>query len=85
MYKRQPLFSAEDLPGLEIDTAISCLSQTSQPSMRVIYDAVDDDYRQLMRDVLDNTSLSLYSRQLKGSMDSLSVLIIWCYWTHDVL
>ena len=34
---RAPLFTAEDLPGLEIDTAISCLSQTSQPSVRVIY------------------------------------------------
>ena len=32
---RAPLFSAEDLPGLEIDTAISCLSQTSQPSIRL--------------------------------------------------
>ena len=39
------MFSAEDLPGLEIDTAISCLSQMSQPSMRIIYDAVDDDYK----------------------------------------
>ena len=35
---RARLFAAEDLPGLEIDTAISCLSQTSQPSIRLIYD-----------------------------------------------
>ena len=43
-FSRAPLFAAEDLPGLEIDTAISCLSQTSQPSIRIIYDAIDDDY-----------------------------------------
>ena len=71
---RAPLFSAEDLPGLEIDTTISCLSQTSQPSIRLVYNAVDDDYRLLVQDVLNNTSLSLYSKHLKGSFDSLSVM-----------
>ena len=60
---RALLFAAEDLPGLEIDTAISCLSQTSQPSIRIIYDAVDDDYKQLMSDVLNNTHFSHYSQQ----------------------
>ena len=42
---RAPLFAPEEMPGLEIDTAISCLSQTSQPSICVIYKAIDDDYR----------------------------------------
>ena len=40
---RAPLFAPEDLPRLEIDTAISCLSQTSQPSIRVIYNALDNE------------------------------------------
>ena len=62
------------MPGLEIDTAISCLSQTSQPSINIVYNAVDDDYRQLVQDVINNTSLSKYSQHLKGSFDSLSVL-----------
>ena len=57
---RAPLFTAEDLPGLEIDTAISCLSQTSQPSIRLIYNAIDDDYRQLVQDVLNTSTLSRY-------------------------
>ena len=70
---RAPLFSAEEMPGLEIDTAISCLSQTSQPSMDVIYNAVDDDYRQFLQDVIQNTSYSNYSKALHGSVDSLSV------------
>ena len=70
---RAPLFAPEDLPGLEIDTAISCLSQTSQPSIRLIYDAVDDDYRQLLKDFQNNSQVSRYSQHLKGSFDSLSL------------
>ena len=71
---RAPLFSAEDLPGLEIDTAISCLSQTSQPFIRLVYNAIDDDYRQLVQDVINNSTSSRYSQHLKGSFDSLSVM-----------
>ena len=67
---RAPLFSPEEMPGLEIDTAISCLSQTSQPLIDIIYNAVDDDYRQLLQDVINNTSISNYSQNLKGSFDS---------------
>ena len=70
---RAPLFAPEELPGLEINTAISCLSQTSQPAIRVIYDAVDNDYRQLLEDVKCGTSVSTYSQALKGSLDILSI------------
>ena len=48
---RAPLFVPEELPDLEIDTAISCLVKTSQPSMNVVYAAIDDDYRKLIQDV----------------------------------
>ena len=73
---RAPLIVPEDLPGLEIDTAILCLSQTetSQPSIRVIYNAIDDDYRQLIENVQNGTSVSLYSRALKGNFESLSIM-----------
>ena len=71
---RAPLFSPEDLSGLEIDTAISCLSQTSQPTIRVIYNAIDDDYRQLIEDVKNDTSISLYSQALKGNFEFLSIM-----------
>ena len=37
---RAPLFAPKDLPGLEIDTAISCLSITSHPSLDAIYPAI---------------------------------------------
>ena len=72
--RRPPLFAPEDLPGLEIDTAILFLSQTSQPSIRVIYNAIDDDYQQLIKDVQNGSSVSLYSRALKRNLESLSIM-----------
>ena len=64
-----PLFDPEELPGLDIDTAISCLSQMSQPSICLIYDAVDEDYRLVKK----GTTISTYSQALKGSLDILSI------------
>ena len=49
---RVPLFSPQEQPDLEIDTAITCLVATSHPSMNVISRAVDNDYRALVQDVL---------------------------------
>ena len=70
---RAPLFAPEDMAGLEINTAISCLSQTSQPAICLIYDAVDDDYRQLVEDVKNGAAISTYSQSLKGSFNILSI------------
>ena len=70
---RAPLFAPEELPDLDIDTAISCLAVTSQPSLSMVYAAIDDDYRTLLCDVKNNTSLSNYSRALKGNFDNLSI------------
>ena len=68
-----PLFAPEELPGLDIDTAISRPSQTSQPSIRLIYDSVDGDYHLLLEDVKKGSTISTYSQALKGSLDILSV------------
>ena len=68
-----PLFAPKELPDLEIDTAISCLAKTSQPSLNIVYAAIDDDYKKLIMDVKNNTCVSTYSRALKGNMDDLSV------------
>ena len=70
---RAPLFAPEELPDLEIDTAISCLAMTSQPSLNVVYAAIDDEYKNLIVDVKNNTCVSDYSRALKGNIDNLSV------------
>ena len=70
---RAPLFAPEELLDLEIDTAISCLAVTSQPSLNMVYAAIDDDYKILISDVKNNTCVSNYSRALKGHVDNLSV------------
>ena len=69
---RAPLFAPKDLPGLEIDTAISCLSVTSTSSLDVIFSANDEDYRLLLSDVPNGTRRSNYSNFLKADFDSLS-------------
>lgn len=52
---RAPLFAPKDLPGLEIDTTISCLSTTSHSSLDAIFSAIDEDYRLLLSDVPNGT------------------------------
>ena len=69
---RAPLFAPKDLPGLEIDTAISCLSLTSSSSLDIIYSTIDEDYRILLSDVPNGTRHSNYSASLKSDFDSLS-------------
>ena len=69
---RAPLFAPKDLPGLEIDTAISCLYVTSSTSLDVIFSAIDDDYRLLLSDIPNGTHHSNYSASLKSEFDSLS-------------
>ena len=70
---RAPLFTAQDLPGLEIDTAITCLSATSSTSLEIIYSSIDEDYRLLLSDVKNVTYFSKYSSNLKSDSDSLSL------------
>ena len=54
-------------------TAISCLSQTSHPSIDLIYGSINDDYRLLIEDVKNGSSNSVYSQSLKGLLDILSI------------
>ena len=46
-----PLFSPQEQPGLQVNTAITCLAASSRPSLDIIYNSVDDDYRSLLEDV----------------------------------
>ena len=69
---RAPLFAPKDLSGLEIDTAITCLSTMSASSLNIIFLAIDEDYRLLLSDVPNGTRHSTYSRSLKADFESLS-------------
>ena len=63
---RALLFALEEHPGLEIDTAISCLTQISHPTMDLIYNSIDDDYCLLLEDIKNETSFSTYAQSLKA-------------------
>lgn len=45
-----------------------------RPSINVIYDAIDDDYRLLLTNVANGTSLSTYSYSLESEFHNLSIL-----------
>ena len=70
---RAPVFAAEEAADIHLDTAVSCLLSTKDKSLSLIYDCVDEDYRNLVSDVLNGTSKSIYSRSLKSSAGDLSV------------
>ena len=55
---RAPLFKPEDHPDLDVDTALSCLTITKDPSIDIITDNLSDDYQLCVRDLLDGTNNS---------------------------
>ena len=67
---RAPLFVPEELPGLKINTAISCLFQTSQPAIRVIYDVATIRRREVWDHHLDLFSVAqaVYLQDSKSSV-----------------
>ena len=68
-----PLFKPEDHPDLEVDTALSCITITKDPSIAIITDNLSDDYQLCVRDLLDGTNNSKYLKCLAGLKDRLSV------------
>ena len=68
-----PLFKPGDHPDLEVDTAISCLTMTKDPSINIITDNLNDDYQLRVPDLIDGTSNSKYLQCLSGLKDRLSV------------
>ena len=70
---RAPLFTPEEHPDLEVDTALSCLTMTKDPSIHIISDNIDEDYKLCVNDILHSTNTSKYLKCLLGIRDRLSV------------
>ena len=68
-----PLFKPEEHPDLKVDTALSCLTMTKDPSINIITDNISDDYRLCVDDLLHGTSNSKFLQCLSGLKDRLSV------------
>ena len=70
---RAPLFQPEEHPDLEVDTALSCLTMTKDPSIHIITDNISDNYKLCISDLLNGTKNSSYLQCLSGLRDRLSV------------
>ena len=75
---RAPQFAPEEQPGLEIDTAISCLSQTSYPSINIIYEVIDNDYRLFLEDVKNSLDFPPIPVLSRGQLTFFLCLKDWC-------
>ena len=68
------LFSPpEEHPDLEVDTSLSCLTMTKDPSISIITDNISDDYKLCVSDLLNGTNNSKLLQCLSGLKDRLSV------------
>jgi hypothetical protein len=70
---RAPLFAADDLSDMAIDTARTCLADTASPKLIEVLDDIDHDYRVLRKDVETGIASGVASKQLKSLFDRLSV------------
>jgi hypothetical protein len=70
---RSPVFDASDLSDMTIDTARTCLSETSPGGLSEILDNIDGDYRNLREDVMKGEIKSDRSIQFKSMFHRLSV------------
>jgi transposase InsO family protein len=70
---RAPLFAADDLSDMAIDTARTCLADTAKPKLTEVLDAVDEGYRELKSDVKNGKITGAAAQQLKGIFHRLSM------------
>ena len=51
---RAPLFEPEEEPDIIIDTALTCLCVTNDPSYPVLLDNIDSDYKLCCSDIIQD-------------------------------
>ena len=70
---RAQLFEPEEEPDILIDTALTCLCVTNDPSYPVLLDNIDPDYKLCCTDIINSTSHSSMIQKLSTIKDRLSV------------
>ena len=53
---RAPLFHADNELDTPIGTALAYLAYQQDPALSLIYDAIDEDYKQCMVDIVEKTN-----------------------------
>ena len=69
---RAPIFSVSDDLDIQVDTALAHLTTARNPALSIIYEAVDEDYKQCIIDIESNTATSTLSQQLKSVKGDVS-------------
>ena len=70
---RAPLFKPKEHPDLEVDTVLSCLTITKDPSIHIITHNINDNYELSVTDLLNRTNNSKYLHRLSRLRGRLSV------------
>ena len=70
---RAPLFEREEEPDIIIDTAVTCLCVTNDPSYSILLNNIDSDYKLCCSDLIHDTSHSSMIQKLSMIRDRLSV------------
>ena len=58
---------------IQIDTALAHLVTTSDPALKVIYECIDQDYTQCIKDIHEGTNVSHLIQQLKNIKNEISI------------
>ena len=70
---RAPLFEPEEEPDIIIDTALTCLCVTNDPSYPVLLNNIDSDYKLCRSAIIQDMSHSSMIQKLSTIRDRLSV------------
>ena len=70
---RAPLFAADDLSDMAIDTARTCLADTAKPRLTEVLDAIDEGYRELKKDIKEGKISGIAAQQLKAIFHRVSL------------
>ena len=56
-----------------MDTALAHLVTSNDPALKIIYESIDEDYMQCIRDIEQNTKTSHLAEQLKNIKSDISI------------
>ena len=70
---RAPIFPGSEDLDIQVDTAFAQLATTSNPALKVIYESIDKDYLQCIKDIEQETRTSHLIEQLKNIKSEISI------------
>ena len=69
---RSPIIPGSKDMDIQVDTALAHLATTKDQALNVIYESIDSDYLQFIKDISNDTNISQLSKQLKNIKGDIS-------------